>query len=176
MTHVINNPITKEERSIVDCTSSNKLLFTVMANSQSHAGEEHNLLKTYIFTEPFGRFPFATDHGHIDDEEIVSTLEKSVDYFSKQDRSRTVEWLSFEIARISMLHGKWSAASQTLIPLWRDLSWRRSRWYILIEEVDRILKECAQQTGDVETLVSVEWELLCRRRQANSYHLHRTAH
>ena len=147
-----------------------------MANLQSRAEMEYNILKTYVCTEPFGRPPFAADHSNIDVQETVSTLEKSVDFFSKHDRSRTVEWLSFEIARIFTLHGEWSAASQILLPLWRDLSWRRSRWLVLIEEADRLLKECAQQMGDVKTLVAVEWELLCRRRQAKIHPLHRTPH
>ena len=147
-----------------------------MANLLSRAEGEYSILKTYVCTEPFGRPPFAADYGDFDNQEIVSTLEKSVDYFSKQDRPRTVEWLYLEIARISMLHGKWSAASQILLPLWRYLSWRRSGWFFLIEEVDQLLKECAQRTGDVETLVAVEWELLCRRRQARNLSLHRTVH
>lgn len=147
-----------------------------MANLQSQPAGAYNLFKTYVCTEPFGRPPFPADHDYVNNQEIVTTLEKSVDYFSNQDRSRTVEWLSFESAHISMLRGKWSAALQILLPLWRDLSWRRSGWFVLIEEVDQILKECAQQMGDVETLVAVEWELLCCRRQSNTHHLHRTAH
>ena len=147
-----------------------------MANLLSRAAGEFSILKTYVCTEPFGRPHFAADYGDVDNQGIVSTLEKSIDYFSKQDRPRTVEWLYLEVARIYMLHSKWSEASQILLPLWRDLSWRRSGWFVLIEEVDQLLKECAQRTGDVETLVAVEWELLCGRRQARNLSLHRTVH
>lgn len=133
-----------------------------MAKISPIDGGGNNILSTYICTEPLGRPPFASDHGSVDVQSILGTLQTSVDHFSKQDRLRTVERVWFEMARISMLHSKWSVALQILLPLWQDLSWRRSGWFVLLEEFDLMLRDCAQRTGDAESLVAVEWELLCR--------------
>ena len=146
-----------------------------MANSHSTEAaqdgdtQSNNLLSTYICTEPFGRSPLVTESGSADVESILGALQLSMDFFSKQDRQRTVERIQLEIARISMLHSMWSAALQVLLPLWRNLSWRRSGWFALLAEVDWALRECARHIGDGRTLVTVEWELLCHCTHDRSY-------
>ena len=49
---------------------------------------------------------------------------------------------------------------QILVPLWHTLTWRREGWWNLLVELDLLLRECARFTGDSETLIAVEWELL----------------
>lgn len=141
-----------------------------MAKIPPSDGGENSILGTYICTEPLGRPPFATDHGPVDVQSLLGTLQTSVDYFSKLGRLRTVERVWFEMARLSMLHGKWSVALQILLPLWQDLSWRRSGWFVLLEKFDLMLRECARRTGDAQSLVAVEWELLCHRKHSSTHH------
>ena len=99
-----------------------------MRDGDSHV---NNTLNTYIYKEPFGRSPFAQEQEPADLDSRLGALQTSMNYFSKQDRSRTVERILFEIARVNMHYGRWSAALHVLLPLWRESSWRRSGWFVL---------------------------------------------
>ena len=128
-------------------------------------GESINLFRSFMVTEPFGRSPYSNQMGTLDLESMLATLQLSLEYFSKQERTRTVERIRLEMTRISIFHHRWSTALQDLVLLWQGLSWRNSGWFSLLEEVGWMLRECAVRTADAKTLVAVEWELLCRCKQ-----------
>lgn len=90
----------------------------------------------------------------------LKSLQSSVGYFSKQGRTRTVERLKFETARVYLEEKEWKNAMKILIPLWQTISWRQAGWWHLVEEINWALKRCAHNVGDAETLLAVEWELM----------------
>lgn len=89
---------------------------------------------------------------------------KSIDHFAGHRRTRTVERLRLEMARLNISNGEEKAAMQMLLPLWQDLSWRREGWYDLVAELDWVLRNCARLLNDEATVIAVEWELLCNRK------------
>ena len=99
-----------------------------MSDGDSHVND---ILNSYIYKEPFGRSPSGKEQASADLDSRLEALQKSMDFFSKQGRSRTVERIWFEMARVNMLNGRWSAALHVLSPLWRESSWRRSGWFVL---------------------------------------------
>ena len=98
------------------------------------------------------------DHSQL----LVSTLRKSAHQFAKRHQIRAVERLELDIARELAQLGHWNDTIQLLKPLWYKLSWRQAGWWHLVEEVAWLLRESARHTGDAETLLSVEWELMSR--------------
>lgn len=103
-------------------------LINGMSDGDSHV---NNILNSYIYKEPFGRSPLGKEHESADLDSRLGALQTSMDFFSKQGRSRTVERILFEMARVNMFNGRWSAALRVLLPLWRESSWRRSGWFAL---------------------------------------------
>lgn len=98
------------------------------------------------------------DHSQL----LVDTLRKSAHQFAKRHQLRAVERLELDIARELAHLGYWNDTIQLLKPLWRKLSWRQAGWWHLLEEVAWLLRESARHTGDADTLLSVEWELMSR--------------
>ena len=107
-----------------------------MRDGDSHV---NNILNTYIYKEPFEKPPLGQEQQSTDLDSRLGALQTSMDFFSKRDRSRTVERISFEVARANMLHGRWSAALHVLLPLWRESSWRRSGWFVLYVQSGSLL-------------------------------------
>ena len=118
------------------------------------------LWATYICTEPAGDVPLLIHNGPDEYTAQLRTLQRSADHFSEKDQTRVVERIQFEQARLHIQHEQWKHAMRILVPLWQTLSWRKSGWWHLLEEVDRELQECARQVEDAEALVAVRWELL----------------
>ncbi len=113
-----------------------------------------SLYGSYLCEEPPNQFlSLAKDR--------LEILHRSVEYFSKREQFRAVERLQYEIAQVHIENKNWGKAIQTLIPLWQTLSWRREGWWNLLEKADWALRECARFMLDGETLIAVEWELLC---------------
>lgn len=98
------------------------------------------------------------DHSEL----LVDTLRKSAHQFAKRHQSRAVERLELDIARELAHSGQWNDTIQLVKPLWHKLSWRKAGWWNLVEEAAWLLRESARHTGDAETLLYVEWELLSR--------------
>ena len=122
---------------------------------------DSSIYTSYLCTEPFGRPPLDAEFGSVNLGRLLETLQMSAEYFSKQNRLRTVERLRLEMATLNMGDGEWKAALRILLSVWQQLSWRREGWWDLVVEVGRALKTCAREVGDRETLIAVEWELLC---------------
>ena len=99
-----------------------------------------------------------SDHSQL----LVGTLRKSARQFAKRHQTRAVERLELDIACELARSGHWNDAIQLLKPLWYQLSWRQAGWWHLVEEVAWLLRESARHTGDTETLLAVEWELMSR--------------
>jgi len=129
----------------------------------SRASSMLSVYETYLFSEAFGRPPHSTEQGSINLERQLEMFRKSTDHFTRHCRTRTVERLRLEMARLNIRNGEEKAAIQILLPLWQDLSWRREGWYDLVAELDWILRDCARLLNDEATVIAVEWELLCNR-------------
>ncbi len=122
-----------------------------------------SVYETYLFSEPFGRSSYSTEQGLTNLEKQLEMFRKSIDHFTRLGRTRTVERVRLEMARLNISNGEEKAAIKILLPLWQDLSWRREGWYDLVAELDWILRDCARLLNDEAIVIAVEWELLCNR-------------
>ena len=120
-----------------------------------------SIYDTYLCREPANDAPLLIHNGPDEYTACMRTLQRSADYFAERDHTRAVERLQFEMARIHMQNKQWERAARLLVPLWQTLSWRRAGWWLLLKEIDLALRECTRRVRDVETLIAVEWELLC---------------
>ena len=121
-----------------------------------------SIFDSYICREPAGDVPLLINNGPDEYTALLRTLQRSADHFSEKEQTRVVERIQFEQTRLHMQHHQWRHAMRILVPLWQSLSWRRSGWWLLLEEVDHALKQCAIHIKDANTLVAVQWELLNR--------------
>ncbi|KAF6221034.1 hypothetical protein HO133_002715 [Letharia lupina] len=116
---------------------------------------------TYLCREPANDVPMLIRNGPDEYTALLRILQRSADYFAEKDHTRTVERLQLEIARVHMQNKRWDRAARVLISLSQTLSWRRAGWWVLLEEMDWALRDCARRIGDLQTLIAVEWELMC---------------
>ena len=141
------------------------LLYNGGSTGSTQASPEQSLYNSYLLTEPFGRSPLSGSSGLVSVDRWQEILRKSADYFARQNQTRTVERLRLELALSNMRNGRWSAALETLLSIWPQLSWRQEGWWDLLADIDWALKDCAREIGDQRTLVAVEWELLCNSKR-----------
>ena len=121
-----------------------------------------SIFDSYICREPAGDVPLLIHNGPDEYTALLRTLQRSADHYSEKEQKRVVERIQFEQARLHMQNHQWRHAMRILVPLWQSLSWRRSGWWLLLEEVDYALQKCAIQVKDADILVTVQWELLNR--------------
>lgn len=131
------------------------------APSQSRASATPSIYDTYLCREPANDVPMLIRNGPDEYTALLRTLQRSADYFTEKDYTRAVERLQLEIARVHMQNKRWDRAARVLISLSQTLSWRRAGWWVLVEELDWALRDCARRIGDLPTLIAVEWELMC---------------
>ena len=120
-----------------------------------------SIYDTYLCREPANEVSMLIRNGPDEYTALLRTLQRSADYFAEKDHTRAVERLQLEIARVHMQNERWDRAARVLISLSQTLSWRRAGWWVLLEEVDWALRDCARRIGDLHTLIMVEWELMC---------------
>ncbi len=136
-----------------------------MSQLSSESGSEYQatptpaVFDTYLCTEPAGDVALLIRNGPDEYTASMRTLQRSADYFAEKNQGRAVERLQWEMAKVHMQHEQWERATRTLTPLWQTLSWRKSGWWQLLEEVDWALHECATRIRSLETLIAVDWEL-----------------
>ena len=126
----------------------------------SHVASQSHMYDTYLCPGP--HFEYALPgHSTFDyTSSLTKTLLNSSKHFSIRQQNRAVEKLELDMAREYMRVGQWNNAMLHLKHMWQKLSWRRSGWWKLVEEVGWAVRACARHIGDGETLVAVEWELL----------------
>ena len=120
-----------------------------------------SIYDTYLCREPANDVPLLIRNGPDEYTARLRTLQRSVDYYAEKDHTRTVERLQLEMARVHMQNDRCDRAARVLIPISQTLSWRRAGWWVLLEEVDWALRDCARRIGDIPMLIAVEWELMC---------------
>ena len=116
---------------------------------------------TYLCREPANDVPMLIRNGPDEYTALLRTLQRSADYYAEKNHTRAVERLQLEIGRVHMKNQRWDRAARVLTSLSQTLSWRRAGWWVLLEEVDWALRDCAHRIRDLPTLISVEWELMC---------------
>ncbi len=128
---------------------------------QPRASVIPSIYDTYLCREPANYVPMLIRNGPDEYTALLRTLQRSADYFAEKDHTRAVERLQLEIARVHMQNKRWDRAARVLVSLSQTLSWRRAGWWVLLEEMDWALRDCARRIGDLQTLIAVEWELMC---------------
>ena len=118
-----------------------------------------SIYDTILCREPADDLSLLIRNGPDEYTSLLRTLQRSAEYFAERDNNRTVERLKLEMARLHMHNEQWERAARVLVPLWQALSWRRSGWWRLLDEIDSALSECAIHVKDYETLIGVNWEL-----------------
>ena len=122
--------------------------------------ERLSIFDSYVCTEPAGDLPMLMHNGPDEYTGMLRTLQRSAEYFSERDQKRLLDRIYFEQALLHMQHENWKHAMRILLPLWQKLAWRKSGWWVLLNEVDRALGDCARRVQDVNTIIAVQWELL----------------
>ena len=128
--------------------------------SQYQTAPFSSIYETFLCTEPAGDVALLIRNGPDDYTASMRTLQRSVDHFADRDQVRAVERLQWEMAKVHIQHGQWERAARVLVPLWQTLTWRKTGWWQLLEEVDWALRDCASRIRDLETLIGLDWELL----------------
>ena len=129
--------------------------------SQSSYSALPSVYDIYLCREPENAAAMLIRNGPDEYTALLRTLQRSADYFAERDHARAVERLQLEIARVHMQNKRWDRAARVLISLSQALSWRQAGWWVLLEEMDWALRECASRIGDLPILIAVEWELMC---------------
>ena len=130
-------------------------------SSLSRASVMPSVYDTYLCREPASDVPMLIRNGPDEYTALLRTLQRSADYFAEKEHTRAVERLQLEIARVHMQNKRWDRAARVLVSLSQTSSWRRGGWWVLLEEMDWALRDCARRIGDLQTLITVEWELMC---------------
>ena len=133
---------------------------TSLSQPNRYATDRFSIFDSYVCTEPAGEVALLMRNGPDEYTGLLRTLQRSAEYFSDRDQKRLVERIYLEQALLHMQYMNWKHAMRILLPLWQKLIWRKSGWWILLEEVDRALGECARHVNDADTLIAVQWELL----------------
>ena len=118
-----------------------------------------HLYDTYLAPAPYQEFPVSGADGFDHTEEIVTTLRESINHFSSHRQFRAVERLYMALGQALIAEQRWQDALQVLASIWESLSWRRSAWYALVDEIGWAIHECALKCNDQEHLLRVTWEL-----------------
>ncbi|KAI9735233.1 MAG: hypothetical protein M1834_001823 [Cirrosporium novae-zelandiae] len=119
-----------------------------------------HLYDTYLCPEPHVELPLSGKQGFDHSKLIISTLSSSIDSFSKRSQRREVENLRLSLAKEQMRRHRWNDALKILRELWINMSWRRSGWWYLAEEVGWAFRQCAINAKDGLSVLAVDWELM----------------
>ena len=136
----------------------------------SHVARRSNMYDTYLCPEPYIEYALPGRSTFDYAGSLTETLLKSSKHFSSRQQHRAAERIAFDIARELMRVGRWNDAMLHLKPMWQKLTWRRSGWWKLVDEVSWAVRACARHVGDGETLVAVEWELLSDCKYEQVFH------
>lgn len=128
--------------------------------SSSQTKSRWAIYDTYLAPEPYVEYPLPGLTGTNHSQLILDFLGDSVEEFSKRQQIRMIERQSLDMAKENMQLGLWNDALSVIRPLWTKLTWRRERWWELMEEFAWILRECAVRAQDHETVLRVDWELM----------------
>lgn len=129
-------------------------------SSASQLASKSYLYDTYLVPETHVEVPQSGQNGFDHSRLIIDTLKDSLEEFAKRRQTRKAESISFEIAEEYVRMEQWREAYETLLPIWRTLSWRRSQWWELMANFGWLLRDCALHLQEAATLVMVDWELM----------------
>ena len=126
----------------------------------SQVANQSHMYDTYLCPEPHIEFALPGNNTFDYAGVLAKTLRGATTHFSRRNQTRAVEKTELDVAREYMRDERWNDAMGVLKPIWQKLSWRRAAWWKLVEEVSWAVRACARHTGDGETLVVAEWELM----------------
>ncbi|KAI9819952.1 MAG: hypothetical protein M1827_006522 [Pycnora praestabilis] len=115
---------------------------------------------TYLCSEPYNEVASSSDGGVDYLTLILNFLSLAVEEFQQRDQFRAVQGLRLDLAREYMRGEQWNDALSVLKPLWRDMTWRKEGWWIMVEETCWAIQDCARHVNDGGTFLATEWELL----------------
>lgn len=125
----------------------------------SQIANKSYLYDTYLAPEPHVEFPLSGQSGFDHSSLIVSSLEHSIDQFSRRQQIRKTERLKLELGKEYTRARAWQEGFDVLRPLWPILTWRNGGWWELMEEFGWALRECALNLREAETVLQVDYEL-----------------
>ncbi|WEW55669.1 hypothetical protein PRK78_001102 [Emydomyces testavorans] len=136
------------------------------APSQASSGQSKvrsHIYDTYLAPEPYDEYPLSGNMGTNHSTLILSYLRASSNQFAERGQWRMLERQKLDMAREHMRLREWQIALDILRSTWVVLTWRRDGWWQLMEEFGWVLRECARQVQDPETILKVDWELMNSR-------------
>ncbi|KAF2401064.1 hypothetical protein EJ06DRAFT_475314 [Trichodelitschia bisporula] len=114
---------------------------------------------TFLCPEPHAEYPLSGP-GFNHSLDILEKLSDALTTFKEKRQNRMADFVRLDVCREHFRANQPDLALAELKKLWREMAWRKERWWRLVFEVCRALHECARLTGDVEGLVVSQYELL----------------
>ncbi|KAK5327499.1 hypothetical protein LTR93_002883 [Exophiala xenobiotica] len=118
-----------------------------------------HLYDTYLALEPYREVPADGSDGYDYTKDIVSSLEASIDHFTRRGQLRKTEILQLEMALEQMRSMSWTASIETLRTLWLSQHWRRAGWWRLLQQLGWTLLDCLAKAHDPDVHIQLLWEL-----------------
>ncbi len=126
----------------------------------SQVASKSHLYDTYLCPHPHEEAPLGGNKGTNHSRLIIDALNMAIHEFGVRGQSRAVDRMKLEVGKEQINDGNWAEALRVLRPLWRDMSWRREGWWLLVEEVCWALYTCARHAGDGGAVIITHWELM----------------
>jgi hypothetical protein len=119
---------------------------------------------TYMCPEPHEENPLPGFKGVRHAQLIIDSLMKARAEFQKRQQLRMAAELSLDCGREFTALQDWQNVVLLLEPLWRDMSFRTEGWLDIAEDLSWGLRNAASVVGRADLVVTIDWELLNRRK------------
>ena len=134
--------------------------------SQSPASAVVDQLKnydTYLAFKPYEENPLSGD-GKIDYLSRISEIyTEAGDEFEARKQNRMLHRIRVQLAQDLINYGRCPDATDILLQLWRDSTWREEDWLVIFGQLLRLLYQCISQNksqDSAELMPTLTWELL----------------
>lgn len=121
----------------------------------------------YMCPEPYEELPLAQS-GVNHSQMILDYLLSAQSYFIKKRQQRLAAEVSLECAKELATVKDWDHVVTILRPFWDEMSFRRDGWPEITEDMCWVLRAAALETAQADLVVSIDWELLNKRKRSST--------
>lgn len=132
----------------------------------SQTAGKSNMYDTFLCPEPHEESPLPPAQGVNHSQLFIDMLLRAVDEFKQRKQIRAMQELQLRIAQENIKQEAWDDALKVLRLLWRTTTFRKEGWFDAVEEISWALRKVAAQVGDGISILSVDWEMMDRRKQS----------
>lgn len=122
----------------------------------------------YMCPEPYEELPLARS-GVNHSQMVLDYLLSAQSYFIKKRQQRLAAEVSLECAKELATVKDWDHVVKILRPFWDEMSFRRDGWPEITEDMCWVLRAAAVETAQADLVVSIDWELLNKRKRCSPF-------